>query len=97
MRTMMRWTVPVERGNESVIDGTMPKTIEWLLKELKPESAYFFPEGGERSGLVVFDMVNPSQIVEIAERLFEALDAAVEFSPVMNRDDLMKGLKKISS
>jgi Domain of unknown function (DUF3303) len=97
MRTMLRWTVPVEKGNEAVADGTMPTTIEWLMKELKPESAYFFPDGGERSGQMVFDMANPSQIVEIAERLFEALDAAVEFTPVMNPEDLMKGLKKASS
>lgn len=97
MRTMLRWTVPVERGNEAVTDGTMPKTIEWLMKKLKPESAYFFPDGGERSGQMVFDMANPSQIVEIAERLFEALDAAVEFTPVMNRDDLMAVLGKKKS
>jgi hypothetical protein len=87
----------VEKGNEAVIDGTMPKTIEWLMKELKPESAYFFPEGGERSGQIVFDMANPAQIVQIAERLFEALDAAVEFAPVMNLDDLMAVLGKTRS
>lgn len=93
MRTMMRWTVPVEKGNQAVIEGTMPKTIEWLMKELEPEAAYFFPDGGERSGLMVFDMANPTQIVQIAEKLFEELEAAVTFSPVMNLEDLMKGLK----
>lgn len=75
----------------------MARMIESLTKELKPESAYFCPEGGERSGQGVFDMSNPSQIVPIAEPLFEAPDAAVEFAPVMNLDDVMKGLKKASS
>ena len=97
MRTMLRWTVPVEKGNQAVIDGTMPKSIEWLMTKLNPESAYFFPNGGKRSGQMVFDMADPSQIVEIAERLFEDLDAAVEFAPVMNVEDVMKGLKKASS
>jgi len=94
---MLRWTVPVEKGNEAIKDGSLPATMEWLMEELKPEAAYFFPEAGERAGQVVFDMADPSQIPQIAERLFEALDAAVEFVPVMNMDDLRKGLQKDSS
>ncbi|MGI9483605.1 MAG: hypothetical protein ACR2OR_14740 [Hyphomicrobiales bacterium] len=92
MRMMLRWTVPVERGNEAVKDGTMGKTIEALMGKLNPEAAYFWPEGGERSGMIVFDMVEPSQIPQIAEQLFFGMDAAVEFHPVMNVDDLKKGL-----
>ena len=92
MRTMLRWTVPVEKGNQSIKDGSLPKTIEWLIEELQPEAAYFFPEDGKRSGQVVFDMADPSQIPQIAERLFSAFDATVEFLPVMNLDDLRKGL-----
>jgi len=42
-------------------------------------------------------LADPSQIPQIAERLFQALDATVEFVPVMNPDDLRKGLEKVSS
>jgi hypothetical protein len=94
---MLRWTVPVEKGNEAIRDGSLQRTMESLMEELKPEAAYFFPEGGERAGQMVFDMTDPSQIPQIAERLFLALDAAVEFLPVMNGDDLRKGLEKASS
>ena len=58
MRMMLRWTVPVERGNETIKDGSLAQTIESLLEELKPEAAYFWPENGERAGLMVFDMAD---------------------------------------
>ena len=47
MRMMLRWTVPVEKGNQMVNDGSMASVIESLMERLKPEAAYFFPEGGE--------------------------------------------------
>ena len=86
MRMMLRWTVPVERGNETIKDGTLAKTLEEMMAKLQPEAAYFWPEGGERGGMMVFDMTDPSQIPIIAEPLFMNLDAAVEFLPVMNAD-----------
>ena len=97
MRMMLRWTVPVQRGNQAIKDGSLSQAIEKLVEKLEPEAAYFFPEDGMRSGLVVFDMADPSQIPQIAEPLFLALDAAVEFLPVMNPDDLRKALEKVSA
>jgi hypothetical protein len=97
MRMMLRWTVPVERGNEAIKDGSLSQTIEALLEELKPEAAYFWPENGERGGMLVFDMADPSQIPQIAEPLFLKLDAAVDFAPVMNADDLKKALEIVAS
>ena len=97
MRMMLRWTVPVERGNETIKDGTLSQTIESLLDELKPEAAYFWPENGERGGMRGFDMAEPSQIPQIAEPLFLNVDAAVDFAPVMNADDLKKALEIVAS
>ncbi len=97
MRMMLRWTVPVERGNETIKDGTLSQTIESLIDELKPEAAYFWPENGERGGMMVFDMADPSQIPQIAEPLFLNVDAAVEFVPVMNADDLKKALEIVAA
>jgi len=97
MRMMMRWTVPVEKGNEAVAEGQMGETIEAVLADLKPEAAYFLVEGGERAGMVFFDMAESADIPVIAERLFIALDADVEFIPVMNWADLRKGLEKATS
>ena len=95
MRTMLRWTIPVERGNDAIKDGTVMQIIESMLQELDPEAAYFFPEDGKRSGMIVFDMTDPSQIPKIAEPLFMSVNAAVEFLPVMNADDLRTALKNV--
>ncbi len=97
MRMMLRWTVPVERGNETIEDGSLARTLETLMEELKPEAAYFWPENGERAGMVIFDMADPTQIPQIAEPLFLNLEAAVEFVPVMNADHLRTALEKVAA
>jgi hypothetical protein len=94
---MLRWTVPVEKGNETIRDGSLATTLQTLLEELKPEAAYFWPENGERAGMMVFDMADTTQIPQIAEPLFMNLDAAVEFVPVMNADDLKAALEKVAA
>lgn len=95
MRTMLRWRVPAEPGNRAIQNGAIARTIESLIGTLKPEAAYFMADQGMRSGMMVFDMADPSQIPEIAEPLFQELQAVVEFAPVMNADDLKKALAKI--
>ena len=95
MRTVLKFTIPVEAGNTTIRNGTLAKTIESVLEDLKPEAAYFFPHDGERSGFVVFDLKEPSQIPIIAEPLFIALNAKVEFHPVMNVEDLKKALSGV--
>ena len=97
MRMMLRWTVPVERGNETIRDGSLATTLQSLVAELEPEAAYFWPEDGERAGMMVFDMADTSQIPQIAEPLFMNLDAAVEFVPVMNANDLKTALEKVAA
>lgn len=97
MRMMLRWTVPVERGNETIKDGSLAQTIEALMKRLTPEAAYFWPENGERAGMLIFDMADTTEIPVIAEPLFLNCDAAVEIMPVMNADDLKTALGKVAA
>ena len=93
MRTLLRISIPVETGNATLKDGRLPKLIEATMAKLKPEAAYFFPDGGLRTAMFVFDMKDASEVAAIAEPFFSQLDAEVEFSPVMNADDLKKGLQ----
>lgn len=92
MRMMLRWTVPVEKGNAMVDDGSMGTVIEAVMAKAKPEAAYFLAEDGKRSGMVFFDMKEPADIPRIAEILFRGANASLEFVPVMNADDLKKAL-----
>jgi len=95
MRTMLRFTLPVEKGNQAFKDGSLGRTLESIMNKLKPEAAYFWPSEGKRGGVMFFDLAEPSQIVEIVEPLFANLNAAVELVPVMNGDDLRKGIAKV--
>ena len=94
MRMMLRFSLPVEKGNQAYKDGSLSKTLEAIMTKLKPEAAYFTPTDGKRGGMIVFDLADTSQIIEIVEPLFSSLNAAVELVPVMNGDDLRKGMAK---
>ena len=50
-------------------------------------------EDGVRTAMIFFDMLDSSDIPSIVEPLFMGIDAEVELLPVMNADDLRKGLK----
>ena len=92
MRTLLKYQIPVEAGNEAIRNGKIAQINETLMGRIKPEAVYFFTENGLRSGFIVFDLDDPSQIPMIAEPLYQELNASVEFFPVMNADDLQKGL-----
>ena len=88
MRCLLKFSIPVETGNTSIGDGTLPKTIESILNELKPEAAYFAEENGKRTGFVVFDLKETSQIPAVAEPWFLAFNARLTVRPAMNSKDL---------
>jgi hypothetical protein len=96
MRMMMRVTIPVEQGNKAIKDGSLPKILQSTLEGLEPEAAYFGPlVGGQRSGFIVFDLKDASDLPRITEPFFQGVNASVEFSPVMNANDLKAGLSKV--
>ena len=91
MRMLLRVSIPVETGNAAAKDGTLGSTIEGILADLKPEAAYFLADdNGNRSGSIVFDMKDASQIPAIAEPWFIAFNAKVSLRPVMTPQDLAK-------
>lgn len=93
MRTMFSASLDVAAANAAIKSGALPKLIEQTVKSLKAESAYFYTECGKRTGLFVFDLKDSSQIPAIAEPWFMQLNAEVDFRPVMNLDDLKKGVE----
>jgi len=59
MRMMLRFTLPVEKSNAAINDGSLGRTMELILSKLKPEAAYFAPLDGKRAGLPVQDRLEP--------------------------------------
>src|SRR5690348_7439276 len=92
MRMMLKIVIPTETGNQAIKDGSLQKSFEAIMGKLKPEAAYFFPEHGLRSAMMIFDMKDASEIPAIAEPLFAGLNARIQLQPVMNADDLKRGL-----
>ena len=93
MRMMLKIMIPMEAGNRTIKDGSLPKILEGVVARLKAEAAYFVAEDGVRTAMIFFDMRDYSDIPYFVEPLFMGIDAEVELLPVMNAADLRKGLK----
>jgi hypothetical protein len=65
------------------------------MERLKPEAAYFFPDGGVRTCIMIVDLKDVTDMPGVAEPLFMKLNAKVEFLPVMNAEELKRGLSKV--
>ena len=90
MRILIKVEMPVEQGNALAKNGTLGTTIQSILDEQKPEAAYFTALNGARSGLIIVNMKDTSEIPAYAEPWFLALNAKVEFHPAMTPEDLAK-------
>ena len=95
MRMMVSWKADVEATNKLIHNGKLMDSIQALIDQLQPEAAYFYANDGCRGGFLVFDMADSSQIPLIAEPLFQQHNAKVDFTPVMNQDDLVKALASV--
>lgn len=95
MRTMMKLKLDTEAASKLIADGSMPQLMQETMERLRPEAAYFGPDNGVRTAFIVFDLKDPSDLPAITEPLFNRLKATVEMFPVMDRDDLQKGLQQL--
>ncbi len=90
MRFMVKVLWDVEKGNELARKGTLGTTVQSILEDLKPEAAYFPAEEGHRSAILFVDLEDASQLPAVAEPWFLAVNATVEFQPVMVAEDLQR-------
>ena len=92
MRLMLRFTIPVEKGNEAAADGSISQTIKELVDQVQAESAYFYVQDGKRAGMIVFEESDVTRLTAINEPLFAKLNAEIDIMPVLNLSDLLKNL-----
>jgi hypothetical protein len=87
---------PLEPFNTMVKKGTAGPTIKKIMDAIKPEAVYFSARNGKRGGTMIVDLPDASHIPKIAEHLFLAFEAKVEFLPCMTPEDLEKaGLEEL--
>lgn len=97
MRTMLKVEIPVEAGSKATKDGSLAETVKAVFSRIKPEAAYFSPDGGKRSIHAFFDLPDPTEICPALEPFFMNLDAKVELVPCMTAEELEAGLTKALS
>jgi hypothetical protein len=90
MRMLVHVKIPHEPFNTMVRNGTVEKTLNRIMEEMKPEAAYFTNYKGRRGAIMIVDMADPSKVPTIAEPWFLLLNADVEFHVVMKPEDLQK-------
>lgn len=94
MRMLLKATLDTEKSTRLLQEGRMQEVLGPVLERLQPEAAYFYGEQGRRTMFFVFDMEDPSDLPSISEPFFTHAGAEVYTTPVMNRDDLERGLQK---
>jgi len=93
---MLKFSIPVERGNEAAKDGTLGRAIETLIEQVQPEAAYFTVDDGKRTGLIFFNEADQARLPAINEPLFAALEAEIDILPALTLNDLRRGLTDVS-
>lgn len=94
MRMLLKVQIPTARGNEAIMDGSLPEVIGSSLEALGAEAAYFIAEDGMRTGLIFFDMEDSTGIPSAAEPFFLGLDARITMVPAMNVEEMRAGVAK---
>ncbi|MGK5696398.1 hypothetical protein ACSNOJ_26510 [Streptomyces sp. URMC 128] len=95
MRVMLKASLDTEKANEAIRNGTMGKLIQESLEQIKPEAAYFTSDHGKRTAFLFFDMQDSSQMPVLSEPFFLQLNAEISYTPVMNVEDVQKGLSQL--
>ena len=90
MRFLVKVSMPNEPFNSLVKNGSADKIMQQIMGDLKPEAAYFAEMQGKRTGILIVNFEQTSQIPAIAEPWFLKFNAVVEFHPCMLAEDLGK-------
>jgi hypothetical protein len=93
MRFLIRVRTPTESGNKVVSDPNFLTKLEEYLNKVKPEAAYFMPIEGQRAGAFIVNIESNEQVPAIVEPLFQWWGSNIDVVPVMNFEELKKGLQ----
>lgn len=90
MLFVMKVSMPHEPFNQFVRNGSIGEKMHQILGEIKPEAVYFTEMDGKRTGIIIVNMTEASQMPVLAEPWFITFNADVEWHPTMRPDDFGK-------
>jgi hypothetical protein len=85
-----------EAANRAIKDGTIGRLMSTFIEQHKPEASYFTTDGGHRTAFFVLDIKESHELPTLMEPFFMELRANVTASPVMNKEELQKGLDNLA-
>ncbi len=88
MKFLVKVTLPVEKGNAAIRDGSIGEKVQRIVGETKPEAVYFTVENGQRTQYVIVDIDDVKKMPSIAEPWWLLFNADVSISPVFTLQDM---------
>lgn len=100
MRFFVRAAIPTVGGNRAILRGQLAPTLDEIVQRLKPEATFYkVTETGPAAGVKAMSMIisldDATQIKTTVEPLFQALEAKLEYEPVLSPDDLTRVMPNI--
>ncbi|MDD2581639.1 MAG: panthothenate synthetase [Desulfuromonadaceae bacterium] len=96
MKMLLTVEFPFEPFNTLVRSGKVGEIIARILETIKPETAYFTEQDGQRGGIFVINVQNSSDVPSFAEPFFLNFNAICKFRILMSLGDLQKaGLEEL--
>lgn len=96
MKMLLTVEFPLEPFNSLIRSGKAGEVIGRVLEAIKPETAYFTEQDGNRGGIFVIDVQTPSDVPAFSEPFFLNFQANCKFRILMSPNDLQKaGLEEL--
>lgn len=95
MRFMLTMTIPPAGGNDAMKSGALMEAMGELIKTRRVEQSWFTARGGDRTAHFVLQLEEVSDMPSILEPFWTLASAKIEFTPVMNWEELQSGVRKL--
>ena len=92
MKFLVKATIPVEAGNALVKDPNMKTRMDTVMGDIRPETAYFTVEDGQRTLYLFVNVDKPEDMARIAEPLWLSWKANVTFLPAFTPEDMEQAM-----
>ncbi|WP_305987268.1 hypothetical protein [Roseibium sp. MMSF_3544] len=93
MRLMMTFKIPTQAGNRAGEQHNIGTAIDKLIADTGASEAYFYMQDGMRAGTIFFEEADQANLPRYNEPLMESLGAQIDIVPVLNLEDLKRGLQ----